>query len=216
MQLLVDGQRQRFIPLQIFQAEWNLPETFNVAYFEPKDWSGLGSLKGGQTVLNQIRAGVLAAIPDEIPSNPALLNHIQQLIAAFERELTAANTQIGLRQVEIDFAVAGFADVLQAAGYHLFRLRQNNPARIADDFDFAEVYQSWLDNSARVASEIKIYQDRFRVQVIYNVYGRAGLRVQTDGTLYYVADSRLACPAWSYMDRLCAETAQALCVAYAR
>jgi hypothetical protein len=118
--------------------------------------------------------------------------------------------------------VAGFADVLQSVAYQLIQLShtyRHDPGQIQSHFDFAAVYQSWLDASARAsaATHFYIYNDAtYAVQVVYNAYGRVGLKVQVAEEVYYVADTALACPASNYMLDLCGAVTQALCEALIR
>lgn len=218
MQLTINNQACTFVPIQTFRARWQLPDTFQINLFEPKVWEGLGTIEGAGPVLAALRRRVIQAVDTQI--NPAnLVTTVDQLTAIFEQELEAANRQIGLRPVEIEFAVSGFYDVLQAVAFHLIQLvytYQNNPAQISSQFNFAGVYQLWLSDSARVSSTIHVYQHagtRFEVQVIYNAYGRVGLQVNVANQLHYVTDMSLACPASNYMQDLCRQVATALCSA---
>jgi hypothetical protein len=119
--------------------------------------------------------------------------------------------------VEIDFAVAGFQDVLQAAAYRLIQLVQiyrAEPGQIAEKFDFSAIYQNWLDDSVRISTTVHLYQQgetEFKVRVLNNIYGRVGLEVEVAGEKHYVLDMGLACPAASYMRGLGGEVAQRLC-----
>jgi hypothetical protein len=163
-----------------------------------------------------VRQRVVQAIP--VLLRPAdLMAGVEALTRCFEQELQAANVQIGLRAVEIDFAVAGFEDMLQAAAYRLIQLSQKyrqEPARIEGKFDFGEVYQTWLDDSVRISAKTYLYHWReteFKVRVLNYIYGRVGLEVAVAGQRYYVLDTGLACPAASYMRGLCGEVAQKIC-----
>jgi hypothetical protein len=46
--------------------------------------------------------------------------------------------------------------------------------------------------------------------VVYNAYGRVGLKVQVADEVHYIADMALACPASNYMLELCGAVSQAL------
>jgi hypothetical protein len=221
MQLTIAGQIHTFIPLHLFRSQRELPDDFNLARFEPKDWQGLGRLDGSGKALAIVRQRVLEAVPQTIILTD-LISQVEALTNLFQRELAAINPQIGLREVEVDFAVAGFADVTQAVAYQLLRLSHayyHDPTQIEPAFDFLAIYQSWLDASARLSSTVHPYtykNTQYQVQVVYNAYGRVGLRVQVVGEVYYVADMSLACPASNYMLDLCREVAQALCRALLR
>lgn len=216
MQLAIDGQRQTFIPLLTFRSQHRLPPEFAVAYFEPKEWQGLGSMEGSGQALLQMRQRLLEAIPPSV-SLTALISQAQALTDCFQRELNAINSQIGLREVEVEFAVAGFADVMQSVAYNLIQLshtHQHNLAQIKNQFDFSSLYQNWLDASARVSVPPRSYLHEgvsYQVQIIYNAYGRVGLKVNTADEVYYVSDPALACPAANYMLDLCSAAAQVLC-----
>ena len=216
MQLLIEQQYQTLIPLPNFREQWNLPQAFGVALFEPKAWTDLGSIEGAGRELGLIRQRVAQAIPASL--KPAdLIAVIETLTRYFEQELQTVNVQIGLRAVEIDFAVAGFQDVLQVAAYRLIQLVQiyrAEPGQIAEKFDFSAVYQNWLDDSVRISTTVHLYRQgetEFKVRVLNNIYGRVGLEVEGAGEKYYVLDMGLACPAASYMRGLSGEVAQRLC-----
>lgn len=215
MQLTLDSNTHIFIPLATFRSERGLPDEFNLAYFEPKDWQGLGSLDGSGKALATIRQRLLEAIPPVI-TLAELIPQVQRLTNLFQLELAAINPQIGLRDVEVEFAVAGLADVLQSVAYRLIQLSHtypHEPDQIRLHFDFAAIYQSWLDASARVsaAGYRYSYNDvQYEVHIVYNAYGRVGLKVQVADEIFYVADMALACPASNFMPDLCDAVAQAL------
>jgi hypothetical protein len=215
MQLIIEGRLETFIPLQTFRSQHGLPEEFTLAYFEPKDWTGLGSIEQAGKALLEVKRRLVLATPGQLrPSDlgPA----VDRLADQFQQELLAINSVVGLRQVEIEFAVAGFADVLQRVAFKLIQLGQiycHVPEQMRREFDFLAVYQAWLDGSTRIATTTRSYtwgEHEYRVQVIYNAYGRVGLKVQVGQTTTYVADMGLACPAASYMLGLCGEVAQAM------
>ena len=116
LQLSLDGHNQTLIPLPVFCTQKGLPPEFQVAYFEPKDWQGLGRLNASGRALAVVKRRVVAAVPKTIPL-ASLLYQVEALATFFHQELVAINPQIGLREVEIEFAVAGFADVLRSSGY---------------------------------------------------------------------------------------------------
>lgn len=205
-------------PIQSFRVKWGLPNSFQMAYFESKEWEGLGSLDGAGPALAIARQHVIQAVPSQITFTK-LISTVDDLSHIFRQELGAANAQVGLQTVEVDFAVSGFNDVLQAAAYRLVELFQNHRhdlAQIRDKFDFADIYQKWLDNSVQVSTTTHIYEHvdtQFKVRIIYNIYGHIGLEVAVADELYYVLDMSLACPASSYMYELCSQVARALCMA---
>lgn len=221
MQLTIDGQPRTFIPLAAFRQQRRLPEEFSLAYFEPKDWQGLGTLDGSGKALAALRQRMLEAVPVTI-TLAELIFQAQTLADRFHSELTAINPQIGLREVEVEFAVAGLADVLQSVAYQLVQLShtyRHDPSQVQTHFDFSGLYQNWLDASVRVSATTQIYAQQnatYQVRVIYNPYGRVGLKVEVAGEVYYVTDLALACPALHYMQDLCGAMAQALCTALTR
>jgi len=216
MRLMINGRPHDFIPIQIFRARWNLPDDFGVAHFEPKDWQGLGALTGSGEALARMRQGVIEAVPPVIRLFE-LLAQVEASAQLFRRELEAANVQIGLRQVEVDFAAAGFQDVMQSIAYHLIQLAQTYRADLAqlhNRFDFAAIYQAWLEASTRISATTHRYPPedngrQFEVRLVYNAYGRIGLAVGVANEAYYVADTSLACPAANYMADLCQAVALA-------
>ena len=195
-----------------------MPDSFNIGCFEPKNWEGLGSIEGAGPVLVAIKQQVTEAVAPKIEL-PHLMGAVDELTYVFRQELATANEQIGLRPSEFDFAVSGFNDVIQAVAYRLVQLAHtypDNSARIQDEFDFSEVYQTWLNDSTGVFSTVHVYDHdgaRFEVRMVYNAYGRVGLQVQVSDEVYYVVDMTMACPASNYMRDLYGDVAKALCEA---
>ena len=216
MHLIINNQNRTLIPIQTFRAQLGLPDSFQMAYFESKEWEGLGSLDGAGPALATTRQHVIQAVPPQITLTD-LLSTVDDLNYIFRHELGAANVQVGLRTIEVDFAVSGFYDVLQAVAYRLVQLyhsHRDDLAQVRHNFDFAGVYQTWLNNSVQVSTTTHIYEHadaQFKVRIIYNIYGHIGLEVAVTDELYYVMDMSLACPASSYMYDLCNQVAQALC-----
>lgn len=219
MQLRINNQNRTLIPIQTFRAQWGLPDSFQMVYFESKEWKGLGSLEGAGPALATVRQRMIQAVPSQVTIS-SLLSAVDDLSYIFRHELGAANVRIGLRSVEVDFAVSGFYDVLQAVAYRLAELyhtHRNDLTQLGHSFDFPNIYQTWLDNSVQVSTTTHTYKHndtQFKVRIIYNIYGHIGLEVETANELHYVVDMSLACPASSYMYELCSQVAQALCRAF--
>ncbi len=215
-QLKLHHQSYPLTTLPVFRKEWGLPDEFSVAYFEPKDTAGLGSLEGASSALALVKQRVLQSVPAKTRVAD-VMTYAEGLSRIFEPELTAVNTQIGLKPVEIEFAVAGFEDVLRSVAYKLIELQythRQNPQQIEADFDFATIYQDWLDDSTRLGGLVHNYEaspPQFEVQIIYNVYGRIGLAVTVNEEIYYVYDPTLSCPASNFMLNFSEAAAMALC-----
>jgi hypothetical protein len=194
MQVQVEGAARVFTPLKVFRAEQGLPDGFSVDHFQPKDWVGLGRIDAAGAELNRLRDGLLAALPGKLTAL-AWLQQVPGYVGQFEAGLRAINPQVGLREPEIGFAVAGFSDVLNA---HSMALIGKQAGRRL----FAGVYDQWLHSSVRVFADGFPYSHRgenWQVQVISHAYGRIGLRVTTAAGIHYVYDPALACPAEGYM-----------------
>ncbi len=109
VQFTIEGIRYDFMPIKDFRAIHQLPTTFNIALFESKDYTGLGRIDAAGAALNQLRTAVIAALPDKaLPLS--WLSALPEITHIFEAQLYQINDQIGLRDVEIEFAVAGFND----------------------------------------------------------------------------------------------------------
>jgi hypothetical protein len=205
MQLFIDGAACEFVPIKSFRAEYNLPPAFSVALFEPKDYAGLGRIDRAGSELNDVRRAVLDALPERLSIN-AWLTFLPQLEALFRDKLVKINAQVGLREVEIDFAVAGFGDVCRALLYALLRARaENRPIPT-----FIQVYAEWLNSTIRVSQAVYIYEhedEKWRVQIVNHAYGRIGICVQTGSMIHYVHDGVYGCPAEGYMVALLTDVA---------
>lgn len=197
MQLTINGSPRIFIPINQFRAQYALPDIFGVRFFEPKDYTGLAALDQAGEALNGLRSQMIALLPAQLkmPDLMPVLDHLQD---GFDAALRAINPQVGLREPEIGFAVAGLGDMLQTWGYALIR------AQVAKTTppDFQQVYAEWLQQSVRVSSTQYDYTHEntvWQIQIVNHVYGRVGLVVRTDEATLYVQDMREACPAEGFM-----------------
>lgn len=195
----------QLIPIKTYRETHNLPDTFDVALFQPKTYAGLGSIDHAGAALNQVRDALLTGLPGGSDLQ-AWLGHIPTLAEQFRHQLNTINVQVGLGESEIDFAVGGLRDVTEAYVWALLRARLTHEA----DPPFDAVYGQWLADSTRVAPTEHEYThngETWRVQVITNAYGRVGLVVTRPGATDHVASSTLACPAEGYMMTLLREIA---------
>ncbi|MBE2266834.1 MAG: hypothetical protein IAE80_01295 [Anaerolinea sp.] len=206
MRLFIDGSEQEFIPIKTFREAYHLPPAFGVNLFEPKDFTGLGSLERAGGALSEVREAVLreAAMPRTLVE---WMSGIADLVGVFTAQLEAINPAVGLKQVEIEFAAGGFGDVLHAVTYELFRARASKQPPLP----FARLYGAWLNSSVRVSQTVHKYPyDEHRVweiQIVTTAYGRAGLIVYGDDGTHYVYDLALGCPAEGFMVNLLSEIA---------
>ena len=220
-QIKINYQPYELIPINIFRQTWQLPQNFGIKLFEPKDDVDLGSLDNSGQALNIIRDNVMAVIPNIIKQDK-LMDYAEMLTQTFEYELIAVNETIGLKPVEVDFATAGFGDVIRAVVYklvQLFHMYVNAPAKIEAEFNFMEIYWTWVDDSTRLGGNIYPYstsEHEFEVRVIYNIYGRIGLEVVVNEEVFYVYDPILSCPASNYMLTLSEAVGKAVCQALVR
>ncbi len=206
MQLLIDGQAHELIDIKAFRAEQGLPAGFGVALFEPKDYAGLGRIDRAGAELNAVRQAVLDAIPPALSLDTwsALQPQLGGLFLAKLREI---NDVVGLKEVEIEYAYAGFEDVCPALLYALLQARAGS----GELPPFERIYGDWLNSAVRVSRQAHPYTHRgatWQVQVVNNVYGRVGLVVRTPSETFYVRDAGLACPAEGFMASLLRDVAE--------
>lgn len=214
MHLYIEGILREFTPIKLFRQQHDLPETFGVALFEPKDFAGLAAVDGAGADLNHLRQKMLMAVPEQLKISE-LLSALDSLQQQFRTELTAINDKIGLKEVEIDYAVSGFADVNQALLYDLIR-HKNSPMQKPD---FATIYQAWLNNSVRVSSTLYNMvhnQSLWIIQIVNHAYGRVGLIVHIeDQSTHYIQDGVYACPVEGFMFSLLSDLASKIIAATA-
>jgi len=197
MKLIIDDTEQNLIPIKDFRATHNLPDNFGIAQFEPKDFEGLGSLDNAGGEMNTLRENILNLIPESI-GVAELMRFIDHLQLQFQTDLFAINDAVELQDVEVEFAVAGFGDVLRSMMYKMIPAKANQQ----DMPSFEVIYAGWLNDSVRVSSQTHEYQHNdktWQIQVINNVYGRVGLRVEMDDTVTYIIDGVYSCPAEGFM-----------------
>lgn len=200
MHVSIDGQPRQMIDLKAFRRAYDLPPDFGVGYFEPKDYSGLARIDTAGAHMNALWDEVLNAIPQSL-TLPEMFAVISELTARFSEQLYAINDHVNLKDVEIEYAVAGFSDVLQAYFYE----RMRASAAKTSPQSFAMIYNTWLENSTRVSHPAHEYTHQgatWQVNILNNVYGRFGLIVTLPDETLYVADASLACPADGYMSNL--------------
>lgn len=205
MRLQINGTIHDFTDLKTFRAEYDLPDTFGVSLFEPKDYTGLGRIDGAGAELNALREAVLARLPPSL-NLQGWLQAVDDLQTFFWQQLAAINDVIGLREPEIDFAAAGFGDVCRAVVYALIAARAQHEAPPS----FSQIYSDWLFSTVKVSAKIHDYAhqgSRWHVKVISHAYGRIGLIIYTEDVTHYVLDSRLACPAEGFMLHLLRDVA---------
>jgi hypothetical protein len=191
---------QSFMPIKTFRAQHGLPASFGVGMFEPKDYTGLGRIDRAGAELNLVRQAVLDALPAQMPL-AGWLDFLPALADLLEKELNKINPQVGLKQVEIDYAVAGFRDMCQLLLYGMIRAQSAGEAPP----DFRRVYYDWLSSTIRISSAVHHYIHQgaiWAVQIIHHAYGRTGLVIWTDDETYYVQDNALGCPAEGFMAAL--------------
>jgi hypothetical protein len=191
MHYFIDNAERQFILIREFRQAYALSDSFGVALFEPKDFTGLAAIEQAGQEMNSLRQGILELLPSAIKKQD-LFDLIERLQAAFHAGLYSINEQIGLKPEELEFAVAGFGDMLRNWLY----------ARFAGQGDFKAIYHKWLNDSIRVSQDIHDYLHEgqvWRVNILNYAYGRMGLRVQIGEDLYYLADGVYSCPAEGYM-----------------
>jgi hypothetical protein len=204
VQFTIEGIPYDFIPIKAFRAAHQLPTTFDITMFESKDYAGLGRIDAAGAALNHLRTAVIAALPAHVlPLN--WLSVLPDITHLFEEQLYQINDQVGLRDVEIEFAVAGFSDALQAYAY-AFAYAHTTRTPLPD---FQAVYTEWLNGTIKIFTEQHSYlldDESCTIQVIAHAYGRIGLLIQAANT-YAVYDPLLACPAEGFMTTLLTDVA---------
>jgi hypothetical protein len=193
MQLLVNGSLRDFVEIKAFRAQYQLPDEFRVAHFEPKDYANLGSIEGAAHEMVDLKRKLLNALPhyDNIQHWLYFLPSLQQL---FREQLEAINARVRLREVEIDFAAAGFGDVCQAWVYALIYTQAAHKAPPL----FKQVYADWLYSTVRLSQLVHPYQG-WQIQLITHAYGRIGMMAKQGDQTCYIYDAALACPAEGFM-----------------
>ena len=200
MQLSIDGHLQTLVDIKTFREQLGLPQHFGVSYFEPKDYRGLGSIEQAGAELNSVRNQIIQTVPERL-ERFALLPLIDSLAMLFRDALNTINDRVGLREDEVEFAVAGFTDVLMAVAYACIE----NRSLTTSDLDFNAIYFAWVNSSTRISSQVHVFDHRaqpLNIQIINTAYGRAGLVVDIDEARHYVRDGVFACPAEGFMMHL--------------
>lgn len=207
MDLTINGETVTLIPIQRFREDYHLPANFGTAFFEPKLWDGLGAITDGRE-LNHVRDAVLGAIPHSIRMKE-LSDFVLKLGNFFRVKLYEINETVGLRPVEIDFASAGFDDLMQAYLYAVIAAKASGSLPVNAE----AIYQRWLSDSIRITAQVHTYEhegETWHVQILNTVYGRGGLRIDRGESVIYVRDGALACPAEMFMHGLIIATCDQL------
>jgi hypothetical protein len=197
------------VPIKAYRALHNLPPTFGIAQFEPKDYTDLARIDhaAAGAALNDLRRSMIAhtqAVADKRPLVSAWVSAVDDLTHLFAKELAAINAVVGLRPNELDFAIGGFYDVCKAWSFAMLRPAPRKP--------FDAVYTTYLNESVRTSSMVYRYSHAgtvWQVQIISGIYGRCALLVRRSAKPPYdcVYDTALACPAEHFMGGLLADVA---------
>src|SRR5688572_4986781 len=155
MKFVIDGIERAFIPVKVFRKQHELPETFGVHQFEPKDFTGLAALDNAGAELNLLRQTLLDTLPEYL-TPVELLPFFDLLQQRFDELLNSINEKVGLKPEEIEFAVAGFGDVNRMLTYALIRAQKAGSPQP----NFSALYQDWLSNSVRISSSVHEYVHR--------------------------------------------------------
>jgi hypothetical protein len=220
--LKLNDQWYRVIDIHSFREMYHLAAEFSITHYETKDYSGLARIQAGSPALNILRVVTLANIPNRVDWSGllALINHLSH---HFRTTLEGVNDTVGLKPVEMDFAVAGFEDVCRAFCYALIRSKS-----LKTQVDFAQVYSDWLSSTMRLTQTTFSYtytqmtaaslplSETWQIQVVNNAYGRMGLLVTTPSETVIVRDHTYACPAEGFMYTLLSQVAARIQEALAR
>jgi hypothetical protein len=203
MRLQIDGDWHELIPLTEFKTRFQLPPDFGISLFEPKDYTGLARLDQAGDALQRLQRETVVAVP-EVLQWPKLFTVLDQVQQTFASTLDALNPSVGLRPVEVEFAVSGLGDLCQLFGYELMRiyaLKQPLPQELPHD-----LYQQWLNSSVRISSTRHAYRHddaEWQIQILNTIYGRVGFIIHLAAKeRFYVQDSLYTCPADAFMLRL--------------
>jgi hypothetical protein len=202
---LIDGEHLTPIPLKTFIGHYGLAADFGVSAFSTKDYAGLGRIDAAGAALNTLRETVLQRVPARCTVT-SLLNTVDDLGRHFEQHLRQINPVVGLREPEIEFAVAGFRDVLSQFAYALVQAHLTHGPRP----DFSRSYHDWLMSTLRCFEERHLLQVAGQdavVQVVAHAYGRVGLLIRRGDQTDAIYDPALACPAEGFMTVLVAAVA---------
>jgi hypothetical protein len=197
---MIDGQARDFVPVRDFRREHSLPDDFGITRFYEKDYTGRGSIQGAGEALNALRHDILNRIPQGQPPQ-GWLTFSLELQLYFHRKLREINPHIGLRQSEIEYAVAGFGDVSQAFIQAAMSARMTGKPLPT----FEQIYERWLNSAVLTSKQFIPYQHQnqeWRIYLVKYIYGLAGMIVETAQERFYVYDPALACPAEGFMSAL--------------
>lgn len=200
MNLRVQGKLQNFTSLGEFQQRFDLPSSFRLDMLQPKQDRELGSIEQAGEALNEVRTRVIDVIPQDVAPTQ-WMTEVATLASTFEAELNRINAYVGLRPVEIDFAVEGFRGVCSAVAFAVVRAHTTR----TEPPSFHEIYAEWLQDTVQISQEMHEYiygDETWQLQIVSHAYGRVGLVVTTPHDVHYVVDKSLACPAEGYMARL--------------
>jgi hypothetical protein len=206
MRLIINGVEREFTPIKAFREQYQLPQHFGIHLFEPKDYTGLGTIEHAGSEMVKMRDAIVrdAARPRSLAE---WMRYALDLTDLFRRQLQLINDVVQLKDVEIDFAAAGLSDVLQAIIYAIIRARaaQQTPPT------FASIYNTWLNSTVKISQMTHFYpyaaNVSWEIHIVTHVYGRAGLIVRTADSTHYIYDPSLGCPAEGYMESLLSEIA---------
>lgn len=221
MELMVEGQSQQFIPIQLFREQHNLPESFGIAAFASADMAYNPFWQQVDQQLDEISERLKAVIPLSLTT--ATLPEVPLLVTTiFEHELVAAGADMELTRDEVEITTTDFQNVLEPAVYKLVELSYlngGNKAAVRAHFDIQAIYQEMVDSTVFVNGQIYEYDHQgatWEIQTIHCVYGPVGLKVNTATAKQYVADYTLAFPAHEFLKTLAIRVGEKICAVFTR
>jgi len=210
MELVINHIRHNLTPIRKFRADYHLSDTFGLSLFEPKNFEGLANLEGSGEALDVLKDAIIHALPPRLTTLPTF-DFLEHIVRLFENTLNAVNPLIGLRDVEIGYAVSGFSDILNSWLYDAIRATQTHIAPTPFDV----VYADWLANSGRRSEKMYTYSyqdDEWKIRFLYNAYGRVGFQVDMSTQTTYVQDTIYICPAEGFIHQLTRDMVKKLTV----
>lgn len=209
MRFTIEGIGRDFTSIKDFRQARGLPNAFGVSLFELKDYAGLGSIEAAGADLQTVRAAVLHAV--RLPRLPIeWMVALPALSDVFRDQLYNINDGVRLKAIEIDFAVAGFSDVLHAAIYEQIRAHASRQVPIP----FESIYRQWLTSTLKISQTAHLYHTpagaAWEIHIVTHAYGRFGLIAHQGISTDYLYDPALACPAQGYMLALLTDVGAAI------
>lgn len=214
MLLIIDGQPRPFMAVEQFRQLHHLPDDFGVSRFgwiQPPAHKRLAHVRDQ---FRELRDAVMRIVLHGNTS-PDWMSFGLKLELVFRQRLLALSPVLELSPFEVDHFAGCFGDLCRSYIYYCLCARESQVSIPL----FQAVYVEWLSKTTWISPMVQSYWhegQQWRIQVITNAFGHAGLIIQAESETYFVEHVVEHNPTYRFVISLAVEVAARLGSAISR